>query len=499
MTGPNVEQRQEADTQQPPPMSSPATSAAITVVPRSTFSPEPSLSPWKRWLAIIAGMGALAGLGWLLWWTLLRTPKQPFVLDLSPSASDYAVANQATPLLNWQISHPQQLEALILRTYTPDGTQIGSATSYDLSGPLPVELLPYCTVAGRKLTCQNVPTTVRQPGQYLFELTLLQDASLNLPPLRETSSLVTITDLPTPTVVELVPQQVIYSEAGTQVSADTPNLAPPVTAAGVQLSWIVSHPETLQGLLLVVKDANGATLGGRRFMLRNPEASAEVGVPEELEPFCQLEQKLICQGVPTGMTQVGKYRFELTPVPVGLGDDSLPEPKSTEVVEIKPRPVRIVSFTVNGQPAEPKYLIPVDQGDSIPGFRIGWQVEGGSTAKVEILPSPGSVGLEGMLPLPLSPADTTTVTLRVSDGQNPPLLRAVTFSTFDPTPNPVPVIVPQPTTVPGGAATTPAQPQPQQPAPDPLGDRLRSLRNESAEPGADALGDRDQEDLDLSF
>jgi hypothetical protein len=119
MTGPDLEQRQEADTQQPQPMSSPATSAAITVVPHSTFSPEPGPTPWKRWLAMIAGIGALGGLGWLLWWTLLRTPKQPFVLDLSPSASEYAVANQATPLLNWQISHPQQLEALILRTYTP--------------------------------------------------------------------------------------------------------------------------------------------------------------------------------------------------------------------------------------------------------------------------------------------------------------------------------------------------------------------------------------------
>jgi hypothetical protein len=487
MAGSNLEQRQESEAKQQP-MPGPATSAAITVASRPTFPPEPSRSPWKRRVGIAAGIGALGGLGWLLWWTLLRTPPRPYVLDLSPSASEYAVTNQATPLLNWQVSHPKQVESLIIRTFAPDGTQVGSAESYDLSGSLPVELLPYCTLANRKLTCQNFPTSVRQPGQYTFELTLLPDAALNLPPVQATSSLVTIVDIPEPTVVELVPQQVIYSEAGTPVSANTPNLAPPVTQAGVLLSWIVNNPKALQGLLLVVKDANGATLGGRRFVFGNPEASTESGLPEELEPFCQLTDKLVCQGVPTGMTQVGKYRFELTPVPVGLGDAPMPDPTATEVVEIQPRPVRIVSFTVNGQPAEPKYLIPVDQGDRIPGFRIGWQVEGGSTAKVELLPSPGSVGLQGMLPLPLSPADTTTVTLKVSDGQNPPIIRAVTFSTFDPTPNPTPVLVPQPTgMVPGGQGApasagvpSPTRPAaPQEPAPDPLGDRLRNLRNQS--------------------
>ena len=94
----------------------------------------------------------------------------------------------------------------------------------------------------------------------------------------------------------------------------------------------------------------------------------------------------------------------------------LPDAKVSEVVEIQPRPVRITSFTVNGRNAEPKYLIPVDQGQSLPGFRIGWQVEGGSTARVELLPAPGFGRVAGhVAPTPGSHRHHHRH-LRVSDG-----------------------------------------------------------------------------------
>ena len=437
---------------------------------------------WQKWGAIAAGLLALGGLGWLVWWSWLRTPPKPFVLDFSPADSRYSVADQQPPTLNWRISNPRQVETLTIRTLDAEGALVGSPEIFDLSGSLPVNLLPYCTETNRDLTCQGVPTAVRQPGQYTFELSLLPKVSLNLPPVDATSSVVTMASIPEPTVVELAPQQVIYSEAGTQVSANTPDLAPPVTQAGILVSWMVHHPEALQDLLLIVKQADGAAIGGRRFTFRDPEAPGNVAIPQELQPFCRLEKNLVCQGVPTGMTRVGKYKFELTAVPVGLEEEGvIPESKISEVVEIQPRPVRIAAFTVNGRNAEPKYLIPVDQGQPIPGFRIGWQIEGGATAKVELLPSPGSVGLQGTLPLPLSPEPgTTTVTLRVSDGQNPPIVRAVTFETFDPTPNPPVVVTPngqrvsgssQPGAAPNGSQ--PAAPAEASPRRDPLGELLQ--------------------------
>jgi hypothetical protein len=421
------------------------------------------------------------------------------VLDLSPSQSQYATANAETPQLSWQVSQPRQVETMLLRGYAPDGTLVYGPETYDLSQGLPVNLLPYCDQTRRLLTCREVPLDLREPGQYRFELTLLPDIALNLAPVVAESSLVTVADLPQPTVVELAPDQVIYSEAGTQVSASTANMAPAVTEAGISVSWIVTNPETLQDLLLVVKRPDGATLGGRRFTLRDPENPAQVALPDALQPFCQLQDRLICQGVPTGMLEVGEYQFELTPVPINLGDRELIAAKQSEVVTIEPRPVRIASFTINGREAQPKYLVPVEPGQQIPGFQVAWRVEGGSTAKVELLPSPGTVGLQGALSMPLSPAGTTTVTLRVTDGQNPPLVRAVTFETFNPRPN-QPVIINQGGDgAPSGSEGAPA-PQPAAPAParDPLGESMRE-GEASSDGSLSDLQTRPPEDLDLKF
>ncbi|MBE9156817.1 hypothetical protein IQ265_08235 [Nodosilinea sp. LEGE 06152] len=495
MAGSQIEQWQEPELQVDAAVQEAATAAAITLAPAPAPLPRPR---WQRRLAIAAGIGALGGLGALLWWFFGRTPPHPYVIDLSPSQSQYATAEAESPRLSWQVSHPRQVQTMLLRGYAPDGTLIYGPETYDLSQGLPVSLLPYCSQTRRLLTCREVPLELREPGQYRFELTLLPDIALNLPPVVAESSLVTVADLPQPTVVELAPDQVIYSEAGTQVSASTAGMAPAVTEAGISVSWIVTNPETLQDLLLVVKRPDGATLGGRRFSLRDPENPSQVALPDALQPFCQLQDRLICQGVPTGMLEVGQYQFELTPVPVNLGDRELPAAKQSEVVTIEPRPVRIASFTINGRDAQPKYLVPVELGQQIPGFQVAWQVEGGSTAKVELLPSPGTVGLQGALSMPLSPAGTTTVTLRVTDGQNPPLVRAVTFETFNPRPN-QPVIINQGG---GGAPGSEGAPAPQPAAPaqprDPLGESLRDRDAASDQPLSD-LQTRPPEDLDLKF
>ncbi|TVP66427.1 MAG: hypothetical protein EA342_11765 [Leptolyngbya sp. LCM1.Bin17] len=486
---------------QPP--EGPATAAAIVL------SPQPDLEPerprWQRWGAIAAAVVALGGLGGLIWWFFLRTPPRPYVIDFSPSQSQYSVANQGSPTLNWHISNPRQIDALIVRGYAPDGTLLSGPEEYDLSGSLPVSLLPYCRKTRQAITCQEVPTQVQEPGQYRFELTLLPRAGLNLPPEQASSSLVTIADLPLPSVVELFPQQVIYSELGTPVSANTPTLAPPVNEAGILVNWVVNNPQTLQGLRLVVKQPGGGALGARQFLLRDSESPNQVTLPEELQPFCQLGEDLVCQGVPTGMGEVGKYQFELTPIPIGVGPESedFPAAKMSEVVEVQPRPVRIAAFNVNGQPAQPNYMIPVPVGQGLPEFRLDWQVEAGSTARVEILPSPGSVGPQGTLPVRLPPSGSTTITLRVTDGQNPPLIRAITFETFNPNPNP-PIVLNQaePGQAPVAPGTAPAEPsnQPQQ-RPDPLGDSMRDAQNQR-EPGLvrpEDLRDRNPEDLNLGF
>ncbi|PZO38975.1 MAG: hypothetical protein DCF17_13905, partial [Shackletoniella antarctica] len=437
MAGSQIEQWNQPELQGDPGVEPAATAAAITLAPMPGPLPRPR---WQRRLAIAAAIGALGSLGGLLLWVFRPAP-HPYVVDISPAQSRFAIAQGETPRLSWQVSHPRQVQTMLLRGYAPDGTLVYGPEAYDLSQGLPVNLLPYCDQTGRMLTCREVPLDLREPGQYRFELTLMPDLALNLPPVQAVSSLVTLAGPGQPTVVELAPDQVIYSEAGTQAGANGA-MAPAVTDAGVRVSWIVTNPESLQDLLLVVKRPDGTTLGGRRFTLRNPDSPTQVALPEELQPFCQIQDRLICQGVPSGMIEVGQYQFELTAVPIDLGDGELPNPKQSEVVAIEPRPVRIASFTINGNDAQPKYLVPVEPGQQIPGFQVAWRVEGGSTARVELLPAPGTVGPQGTLSMPLSPSGTTTVTLRVTDGQNPPLVRAVTFETFNPRPN-QPVIINQ--------------------------------------------------------
>lgn len=486
------------------------------------LAPQPATTPrrsWRRRLGLGAGVLAVGGIGYGLWAWLLRPPLRPYVLDFSPSASQYAVTAQQTPLLNWQISHPRQVETLVVRTLTAEGALVGEPEVYDLSGDgsssLPVDLLAYCSQTRQRLSCENVPTQVREPGQYRFEITLLPRATLNLPPIQATSSLVTMTQRPMPVAIELVPQQVIYSEAGTPVSANQPTLAPPVTGNGIELSWIVTHPQVLQDLLLVVRKPGGTTVGGRRFSLRNPDNPTQLTLPEELQPFCQIGEYLVCQGVPTGMGQVGQYQFELTPIPVGLADTETPLAKVSEVVEIQPRPLAITAFRVNGQEADPKYLVPVEPGRPIPGFQLDWQVEGGSTAQVELLPSPGTVGRSGSLRLPLPPSGSTTLTLRVSDGHHPPVVRAVTFETFNPNPNPPIILNPEALrpTSPSQSATQPSAPRPSAQAPQSPAAPSPSPRPQPTSPPAlrlpepavppstlpEDLRNRPLEDLNLQF
>jgi len=479
MAGYPLEQQDDAGTQNPQLATDPATAAAITVVP-----PAPTAVPRRprRWPWVVAAVGLVGTVAGVGAWLLLRQPPSPFIVNVTPTTSRLSVAQQDPAAIDWQIAHPNQVETLVLRTYTDEGLLVGEPLSYDFAEGIPVALLPYCDILGTRLTCTGVPTAIRQPGQYRSELTLLAQERLDLPPETATSSLIRIDSLPLPTVVELAPTQVIYSEAGTQVTG--PRVPPAVTEAGVRLSWIINNPQTLQDVLLVAKQEDGTVLGGRRYSLRSPD-SPELALPEALQPFCQIQPgRLVCQGVPTGMVGVGKYRFELTAVPVALEDGAEPATKTTEVVQIQPRPTAIVAFTVNGRPADPRYLIPVDQGDQLPGAMLRWSVQGGSTTRVELLPAPGSVGLEGTLPVPLSPSGTTTITLRVSDGTNPPLVRAVTFETFDPTPNPPPVVIQEPARP---EQPVPPQPQPVPPAPLPA-DRLQQ-RIQDAQPDASRPGD----------
>ncbi|MFE4106142.1 COG1470 family protein [Almyronema epifaneia] len=393
---------------------------------------------WQLLLLILAGLGVLATLIWLIWWLFFRPPTTPKILEFLAEDARYAALNQDIARVGWEIEHPERVRTLKITGYSPDGTVISGPLTYDLSQGLPITLEAFCDQDEVILTCRNVRTDARQAGEYVFELTIVPKGRLRRQIESQRTSTVVIDPVPLPTVTELIPGQTLYRELGSQPVANDPRpeqQAPAVTPEGVQLNWVVAHPKQLQALILTVRNSENTILGGRRYPLRNPE-TGELALPEILQSRCQLGNILVCRNVPTGIFQVGEYTFELATVPLVADASQAPEPQQSDPVKIVPRSPSIATFQINGQEAQPKYLLPVDQGQPIPVITLAWQVQGGETTTVELLPSPGTVPLQGVMRYPLgAEPGTTMLTLQVSNGVDEPLKRSVVIQTYDPTPS----------------------------------------------------------------
>ena len=72
----------------------------------------------------------------------------------------------------WEIHHPEDLQALQLTLKTPDGNRLDQVYNFDFADGIPPSLRPFC-VLNRRLVCQNVPTLLPGPGDYIYELTAL--------------------------------------------------------------------------------------------------------------------------------------------------------------------------------------------------------------------------------------------------------------------------------------------------------------------------------------
>ncbi|WP_299413334.1 hypothetical protein [Acaryochloris sp. IP29b_bin.148] len=81
-----------------------------------------------------------------------------------------ATAAQGPVLLNWEITNPGQLTELQVMTVDANNAEAALLRRYSLqNGKLPSSLAQYCTL-NQNLTCQNIPTAARKPGQYFFKL-----------------------------------------------------------------------------------------------------------------------------------------------------------------------------------------------------------------------------------------------------------------------------------------------------------------------------------------
>lgn len=73
--------------------------------------------------------------------------------------------------LNWEIANPSQLTEVQIMTVDANNAEAALLQRYQLgNGKLPETLTKYCRFTPT-LTCQNVPTAARKPGQYFFKIT----------------------------------------------------------------------------------------------------------------------------------------------------------------------------------------------------------------------------------------------------------------------------------------------------------------------------------------
>jgi hypothetical protein len=394
---------------------------------------------WQVLPFVLAGIAGLLFLAFLIWSNFIRPPVAPRVLKFEPEETEYSAENGDFVRLAFQISNPEKLKSLEILGQDDQGKVISRPQTYDFSRGIPAPLRPFCLEIQQTLTCRNVRTDAKRSGNYIFTINLLPRDRRVIAATAQTVP-VAIAPIPLPEILEFTSTQPVYQQAPPKKQAVKPvpkNLLPidkPLPAAmeqphEVRLNWTIAHPKQVKEIQIIGHDGAGAVttpLKTYRFAK---------GVPEELKKYCVLKEQLLCRNVGTGDRKVGDHILDITIVPKGLPPEK-PITLKTAVIKIEPRLPQIFTFRVNGQEAMPKYIIPVDQGQSIPSLIFSWQAEDNEGTKVEFLPAPGAVTPVGSIPFPLAPEPgTIVVTLQVTNAVGQQVTRSVTIETFDPTPD----------------------------------------------------------------
>lgn len=383
---------------------------------------------WQLLLVVLAVLGGLGTIAWAIWWfLLLPTTTVPKVLEFAASDSQYTALRGDVARVGWRIHHPRKLKAIQITGYGGEGEVLSGPITFDLSEGLPTPLQSFCSEQKTVLSCNSVRTDALEPGQYTFELALIPKAAAQEPILSQSKS-VTIAPKPVPTATQLTPSNLLYHELNSKPDGSN---TPIIDSQGVRLGWNVTHPNQLAAIKMSGKTSEGESLG--ELIYEFPQLDGKVVLPTELKEVCQLRQELTCQNIPTGLSAVGKYQFELQAIP---RENVTPLAAITsDIVIIQPKPPLLLGFFLNGQNAPAKYQIPVSPRGIPPSISLSWFVDQGSSTKVELLPSPGHVPARGNLVLPLPPQGSTTMTLQITDtNTGKTSSRATTIETFDPAP-----------------------------------------------------------------
>jgi hypothetical protein len=386
---------------------------------------------WHLLLFFLLGLLTLLAIAYLIWRVAFRATPSLKILEFYPENSLYAAENGDVVRLGWQISQPKQVQSIAIVGLSAQGEPLTRPDLYDLSQGLPSALQPFCAQAQDVLTCRNFRTSARKAGTYIFAMTLQSNSNQEATTLTRKTSAITIAPIPLPQIASFSSTQPTYQEPRSSLvnaSGSSPRRGklPPQTN-DIRFNWSITHPDRLQELRLIARSPEGSVTSPlKRYDLSQ-------GIPLDLQSVCKVTDQLVCKNVATGATRPGDYTFELAAVPkVGIGA-AIATQKSAPI-KVLPRPTQILAFNLNGQPAQPSYLIPLTQ-QKVPSLLLSWQVEASQGTKLSLVPFPGNVPLEGSVPIILSPTPArNTLTLQAISPSGEQIARSLTLETYDPNP-----------------------------------------------------------------
>ena len=335
---------------------------------------------WQLLLWLLAGVGAVSGLGFLIWFAFFKPAPPPTLAKFEPDSTSYIEGGRVR--LNWTIANSDRIEQLVI-SLEKDGTATKPQV-YDFRQGLPTELERYCEPPDGDLTCTNFDTGARLAGEYTFQLQL-KAKSVEQP----ISKQLDVVIQPKP-----LPQVVSFESSQSQLEKGEPTT----------LSWKIENFSQLSQLQVM-----GQLEEGKQELLKTYDFQKQI--PPELTEQCQLpvNETLICSNVDLELpAKPGSYAINLQPVSSG----SQKSPASEAIqAEVKATPLQIIDFTLNNQSPEVNPSVFLKVGEII---TLNWQVRG-DDVKVKLEPL-GDVPASGSRTLKAT-TDLSEITLTAETEQ----------------------------------------------------------------------------------
>lgn len=362
-------------------------------------------------------------------------------------------------VLNWEISHPTNVEKFEIIGLAPDGSISSKPRTFELKDYKDNEntLIPQklkkegCQLLTKqqdkseeKLLCNNfIVKDAEKAGDYIFKMTLIPKGGNEENAIIKQTPLIKIKPIDTPQILTFSPANPTYQELGSPIDLkSTPNSRPGFPP--IRLNWQITNPSKIKELQIIGTNDGSLSEYQRYAMFQ--------GKPYGLEQKCEKLKSqpiLNCSMVETKANKPGSYTFKIVAL-LKEGKNNTEIIKATEAIKIQPKPptppkppkpatpVKISSFKVNGEEviSNPKQTFEINKQRRDASIALSWQVEKGEDIKVELLPAPGVVNTQGFIEYPLNkPPSNETIILKVTNKAGEQKFQSVVIQTIESTPS----------------------------------------------------------------